>query len=509
MLVIEHSEYKVTHVTINSIENAEFIGQNIGFVIRAIAKKYPNAILVWHDASVKDAVNLERIPELLNLKIKLISYNPSSNYFSSRIGYVDESPFINVNKKVTYPTWQMSSCVGAIYTDTLLKFDANIFKGKNFDFALNSIAKHYQPLGLFCYSEPQLLYSEVNYKAVEASNYVLFQFVKQHYKFVWKYLLFLDVFLFERNVLIRPLIQSFFYKNSNYHKPIQFEDNVEEYNLKNKTIDVIIPTIGRKKYLYNVLCDLRNQTHLPNNVIIVEQNPVEGSISNLDFITTEKWPFVIKHSFTHQLGVCNARNISLGQVVSEWIFFADDDIKLNDSFVFDSFEKIGRNQLQGVVFKCVDKKSSVDRNSIMAQTTIFGSGSSIINSKPKVFYDEKLEFGFGEDAEYGMQLRNLGVDIVYLSNPEIVHYKAPVGGFRYKHKFPWGDSKIKPLPSPTILLYRKLHHTKEQLNGYKVILFIKLLVKEEWYKKIGFYKKFMKQWEVSNYWANKLQNETK
>jgi GT2 family glycosyltransferase len=39
----------------------------------------------------------------------------------------------------------------------------------------------------------------------------------------------------------------------------------------NKSIDVIIPTIGRKQYLYAVLQDLAQQTHLPVNVIIVEQ----------------------------------------------------------------------------------------------------------------------------------------------------------------------------------------------------------------------------------------------
>jgi hypothetical protein len=31
---------------------------------------------------------------------------------SDRIGYVDESLFVNVNKKVSFPTWQMSSAVG-------------------------------------------------------------------------------------------------------------------------------------------------------------------------------------------------------------------------------------------------------------------------------------------------------------------------------------------------------------------------------------------------------------
>ena len=53
------------------------------------------------------------------------------------------------------------------------------------------------------------------------------------------------------------------------------------------TIDVVIPTIGRKKYLYDVLCDLRKQTHLPKNVIIVEQNLLLDSKSELDFLQND------------------------------------------------------------------------------------------------------------------------------------------------------------------------------------------------------------------------------
>jgi glycosyltransferase involved in cell wall biosynthesis len=511
MLVIEHSEYKVTHVTINSIENAEFIGLNIGFVIRAIAKKCPNAILVWHDASVKDAVNLERIAKLLNLKRKLISYNPSSNYFSSRIGYIEESPFIKVNKKVTYPTWQMSSCVGAIYTDTLLQFDANIFKDKNFDFALNSIGKHYQPLGLFCYSEPQLLDSEVNYKAVEASNYVLFQFVKQHYKFVWKYLLFLDVFLFERTVLIGPLIQSFFYKNSYYHKPIQFEEaTVEGYDLKNNTIDVIIPTIGRKKYLYDVLCDLRNQTHLPNNVIIVEQNGVEGSISDLDFITTEKWPFVIKHTFTHQTGACNARNFALRQVDSDWVFMADDDIRIDFDFIEKGFRVATSFGIDALTFGCYEvnyQKNNELKYTI--QWNSFGSGCSIVKIKGNeiLMYNKAFEFGYGEDTDYGLQLRNKGIDIVFAPIPELLHLKAAIGGFRTKSKLQWQEDSIQPKPSPTVLLCKLLHQTKEQVLGYKTTLFFKFYKHQNIKNPFHYYTHFKKQWQQSIFWANELKKE--
>jgi hypothetical protein len=59
----------------------------------------------------------------------------------------------------------------------------------------------------------------------------------------------------------------------------------------NKSIDVIIPTIGRKQYLYAVLQDLAQQTHLPVNVIIVEQNPQED-VSDLDFLINQTWPLI-------------------------------------------------------------------------------------------------------------------------------------------------------------------------------------------------------------------------
>ena len=72
------------------------------------------------------------------------------------------------------------------------------------------------------------------------------------------------------------------------------------------------------------------------NVIIVEQNPKHNSESELDFFTTETWPFAIKHTFTHQAGACNARNIALTQITSEWVFFADDDIRIENDLLKDT-----------------------------------------------------------------------------------------------------------------------------------------------------------------------------
>jgi len=325
-------------------------------------------------------------------------------------------------------------------------------------------------------------------------------------------LLFLDVFLFERNVLIGPLIQSFFFKNSYYHKLIQFEDaNAEKYDLKNESIDVIIPTIGRKKCLYDVICDLRNQTHLPNNVIIVEQNPVEGSTSDLDFISNQKWPFVIKHSFTHKTGACIARNFALRQVDSAWVFMADDDIRIAFDFIEKGFRVATSFGIEALTFECYEvnyQKNNKLKHTI--QWCSFGSGCSFVKIKGNeiVRYNKAFEFGYGEDTDYGLQLRNKGIDIVFAPIPELLHLKAAIGGFRTKSKLQWQEDSIQPKPSPTVLLCKLLYQTKEQVLGYKTALFFKFYKHQNIKNPFRYFKIFKKQWQQSVYWANKLKKES-
>ena len=106
-----------------------------------------------------------------------------------------------------------------------------------------------------------------------------------------------------------------------------------------------------------------------------------------------------------------------------------------------------------------------------------------------------------------MQLRNKGIDVVYLTEPAILHLKAPMGGFRTKPKLYWEEEVIQPKPSPTIMLFQLLHKTKEQQLGYKTILFLKYYKKQSIKNPFTYYKVFKKQWEQSVFWATKLKNQ--
>ena len=480
--------------------------------LQRLAKQFPDKKIIWCHYDFKEQLDLESIKTLFHHNKMMLSYSSlEHNFFDSKIGYVEESSFINVNKNVAYPTWQMSSVAGITHASILNAFSGKIICDSNFDYYLCSIAKIAMPLGLLCYSEPKLLKPGESKNIAKADIYTLFRFVKQHYKTRWLFLLLLNIMIYKERYPFLPFAFSFFYKkrsniklNINHIKVQSSKEVITKH-----TVDVIIPTIGRKQYLYDVLQDFSKQTFLPNKIIIVEQNPEELSTSELDFIYNENWPFKIEHFFIHQPGACNARNLALNHTESEWVFLADDDIRISELFIQTAFESINKFGVKSVSISCLRKGEKQVFNNVF-QWGSFGSGCSFVATTifSNCNFNIGYEFGFGEDSDFGMQLRNQGNDVLYLPEPRILHIKAPVGGFRTKPVLKWQEDRVQPKPSPTIMLYFILHNTQEQISGYKTILFFKFYKHQKIKNPYCYLKMFQKQWEQSVFWATQLKNKT-
>lgn len=515
MIIIYHSNNKIVKVTNDNTISIEFDNAiTIAAFLSILAKEYPDVILVWCHVNFKEHLNLSEIKKIFHHKKLLLSFSPSENFFIDKsIGYIDQSPFALINRNVTFASWQMSSNVGGIHADVILALNNLIPFDENFDYFLCSLSKLGIQKGLLCYSEPSLLKQNFNGFSIKPSKYTLFRFVKQHYKTRWVFLLLLNLVLYERKFPLLPLLFSLFYKNRNDvnlnldYILVQSSRKV----LNKRSIDVIIPTIGRKKYLYDVLKDFSKQILLPNKIIIVEQNPAEESETELNYIQEEKWPFEIQHLFIHQSGACNARNIALKQTDSEWVFFADDDIRIENNFIQKIFEPITAFGAKAVSTKCYQNGNNSLKDNIILQWPTFGAGCSFVKSEllEKVKFNKGYEFGYGEDGDFGMQLRNQGVDILYLPEPSILHLKAPIGGFRSKPQLQWQNDSIQPKPSPTIMLYYILNSTQEQIKGYKTTLFFKYYQHQKIKNPICYFLNYKKQWKRSVFWANNLnkQNE--
>jgi glycosyltransferase involved in cell wall biosynthesis len=511
LIVVYHLNTKIVEVVSSENQAIDFDkNDTIAAGIYKLAVLFPAKKIVWCQFHLKHQLNLETVNTVFHHKKMLLSYCPTeSDYFYGKIGYADESPYIKINKEVSFSTWQMSSLVGVIHAETLLAIKNEIPFGQDFNFFLCSVAKLTMPLGVECFSEPSLLKTIENQTLQKANNSTLFRFIKQHYKTRWVFLLLFNLAIYERKFPILPFLGSFFYKrrrNKNINlNTIEVQSSRKVVNTKG--IDVIIPTIGRKDYLKDFLKDLTIQTHLPTTVIIVEQNPLEGSKTELNYIQDEKWPFEIKHFFIHQSGACNARNLAMKEIESEWVFFADDDIRIEPNFLETAIEKCVVFGAKIVSFSCLQKGQNKIYNHVFQWVT-FGSGCSLVLSEclKDCEFNMGYEFGYGEDGDFGMQLRNKGFDVLYLPEPEILHLKAPIGGFRTKPPLQWQNETIQPKPSPTILLYFMFHYTKEQIRGYKTILFLKNYNFKSFQNPIRYCKEMNQKWKVSDYWANQLSH---
>jgi GT2 family glycosyltransferase len=516
MIILYHLDNKALNY--EDTETGAFIKcsvTNIQECLHILSIKYSNTLLVWCHQSLKSYINKEKLKKLFHHQLILASYSISGDYIISKdIGFVDQHCFINVKRDVTYPTWLMSSDIGGVYSNILLKSEKLFRVKQSFSEFLCSLAKLNMPKGLLCYSEPSFLLKECKKTSlnVKKNNSTLFKFVKKHYKIQWIFILIINQFIYNKKLPLVAFFKSLFVK-----KQVDFSNDFSDVIIKSTkkitkkesfNIDVLIPTLGRKEHLHNVLIDLSKQTLLPKKIIIVEQNRDENSVSDLGFLK-EEWPFKIDHTFTHQLGACNARNIALSKVTESWVFLADDDVRFNVSLLDKILVEINKYGTDSVVMGCL-QKGEINKNEIIKQSEHFGSGTSIIKAcfLKNIKFKKEHEFGYGEDNDFGMQLRGIGVEIIGVPKICMLHLKAPTGGFRHKFTPLWDNDKVKPKPSPTVIAYNLKHVTREQLKGYKTILFIKFYNRQPIKNPLSYFKSFNERWDLSIKWAKKMmENE--
>ena len=511
MRIVIHNRHELLKVLDENLKEISFSSEStLGQTLFSLANAFPDELLLWCHQAYLENINLENLKQVFHHQRIMASYSVANiSYLPSQIGYVEDSPFCKVNYKVAYPTWFMSSDVGGIFASVLKLLPKSLFSEKDFDYFLNSVAKLSMRNGLFCYSEPKLLNDDTGVltPSVTTSRRKLFKFIKQHYKAQWVLFTFCCFLLFEHKFPFLSCSNSLFIPkkklNSSGIDGLTIHSTKEVSSTNH--YDVIIPTMGRKKYLYDVLMDLAAQTILPKRVIIIEQNPDLDATSELDFVYALDWPFKIVHHFIHQTGACNARNMAIKEVESEWVFMADDDIRFPENTLEDVLRFFEMYNAKAITLSCLQTGETVTQKHV-GQGNSFGSGCSVVASEvvKTTFFNTSFEHGFGEDTAYGMELRNKGYDILYQPNIMLKHLKAPIGGFRNPIEQPWEAQKILTKPSPTVMLYRIKHTTQQQLLGYKILLFIKFYQLQDVKNPIAYINKMKKAWNSSVKWANKL-----
>lgn len=488
MIFIEHFNEKTT--------TGPDKGARVILTILKCARLHPDEELIIYKKGVDTTQFLKGIKHYKG-RTHLIS---NSNIFNDDLGYIDDKPFMNINTEVVYPTWIKGTELVYIHASLVCQIDGKVATNNSFLYWINSVGKLAQPLGVLSYQMP------LNKNTETLSTKDLYQFVGQHYKKRWIFLLLLNHLLYEKRFPLVAFVKSLSYKKIDIE--INFEDLGEETVFLDReplAYDVVIPTMGRPDFIYDVLRDLNSQEYLPANVIIIEQNPDINSTTELDHILNTSWQFKIIHQFTHKTGACNARNEALALRVSSWVLFFDDDVRIETDFIKRANDFVALSITKCVTFSCL-QKGEVEQERRKTQWSTFGSGCSLVHTSiiDACAFDVALEHGYGEDADYGMQIRNLGYDVLYAPDIKMLHLKAPVGGFRKPHVFPWKTDAIQPKPSPQIMYHRLKNTTEKQLKGYRLVLFIKFYRQYSIKNPITYLSYFNKAWKSSLFWAKKL-----
>ena len=455
-IVVEHKGGIVLSVQGADPNHPDLVGSKVFPALFELSGSYPNANLVWIEQQWRPYSNPECLDHL-DHPWHMISYHPGSeDHIHDAVAYVEDSPFVSIDNKVSYPTWKMSPAVGAVKAQVLAaNRDAWQSSSDELGYALNSFAKQGQKQGLFCYSEPSLLKGIAPDPSRDgsASMDTLFRFVRQHYRTRWIGLLLLNLWVYERRLPLTSLLKVLFHP-SRMKWPVQVELPTPVAEPAPQAIEVVIPTIGRASYLKDVLKDLAAQTLLPQRIWLMEQTALEGQASELDYLA-ESWPFKIEHRLLFPPGACRARNLALAGIRGQWVFLADDDIRLEPDFLSRAIQFMTFNRIQASTFSCL-QQGETEGVEQPVQWGAFGSGCSLVRSRALdgIHFDPALEFGYGEDKDFGMQLRRSGVDVFYQPQIRLLHLKAPMGGFRQPIKKPWESGTIIPKPSPNCALFQ-------------------------------------------------------
>lgn len=508
MIFLIHNRGKAVVEVLSDEAELKLQAVNCTAALWELASRYPEELIGWCDENYVSDLDLQQWKGIFHHDLIMASYSVEHAFLPESIGYVDQMPFVNVKRDVLYGTWRMSTDVGGIKGKVLLRFKDLMADIEDLGHLLNSVAKLGQQNSLFCYSAPGLVKRNPEKKILyTASTFQLFSFVYQHYNNIWTGLLFWCHMNYENRFPLAAFIKSFFRKKY-FRTLVDLSDIVVRSGKKQEShasIDVIIPTIGRMKYLYDVINDLSRQTHLPQKVIIIEQNPDKNSVSDLLYLKHKEWPFEVVHHFLNRTGVCHARNVALQEITADWVFLADDDIRISSEFLAASLEELQRLGVDCLNFNCKQEgEKTVFPN--IKQWGSFGSGTSMVRRTyaSEIRFSEVLEFGYGEDKDFGMKLRNSGCEIIYHPDLEIQHLKAPVGGFRQKPILDWEKEDPLPKPSPTLMVYALRHYTPEQIKGFKTSLFLKFYTRQKILNPVTYLRLMKKRWEKSVDWAERL-----
>lgn len=217
------------------------------------------------------------------------------------------------------------------------------------------------------------------------------------------------------------------------------------------TITVGLATLDRYQYVATLLDDLAVQTHLPDEVLIVDQTPPHKRQP----IRTTNWSraFPVRVLFQETRGTTRARNGLLRECRSDIILQPDDDVRIDPDYVENHVRHFADDRVDVVSGPVYEWDADSHewyvkwKNHLMIggwNGPAFVSGHSYSGGNSSIRVESALAVGgwdeniltHGEDEDLSDRLHSAGAVIVYDPRARLLHLRAPTGGERAAE---WGS----------------------------------------------------------------------
>jgi len=452
-------------------------------------------------------------PELLRHSLEVLHLGcvQRTDLAVTSLGRVDfDSPFLLPGPgDRRYPTWLVAPAGGVAPAPLVRALGLEPRLG--LAAALLDLGRQAQREGLFLYSEPALLSGPVPEEIrFELDRRELGTLIARGYGRQWLGFWALAGVLFDRSFSPGAVLAGW---RAPARPAVDRESLARLHPAVERTaageMDAVIPTLGRPGPLRDLLEDLAAQTVPPRRVIVVEQRPPGAEPAALD----AAWPFELVVRTVEWTGACRARNLALREVRSPWVLLLDDDVRLpadSLALLLATAQAYGVGAVTAAVH-LAHQEAEAAPGALPRAWATFGAGATLVDAaalREAGPFDERLEGGYGEDAEIGIRLRRAGCSVLHAPAVRVLHLKAPAGGFRHAFRFPWHGEPVQPRPSPIFLYARNKHATPVMQQGFRLFYALNRLRSVPAFARPGELFRVLRGWERSAHWAERLDGGT-
>lgn len=196
-------------------------------------------------------------------------------------------------------------------------------------------------------------------------------------------------------------------------------------------VTVLVPTVGRYAYLEELLKQLGSQTRPPDEVIVVDQNPVEERRDLTD--VSPDLPLRVLHLLP--AGQCSARNLGLRSSTGSHVLFLDDDDEIPDDLIEAHLRVMSTPEISvsSGLIDDAETGPAPPSDRFRRASDVFPTNNTMIRRqvlRSTGLFDPTYDRGARADHDLGMRSYIAGHLHVHDPRPSVLHHHAPVGGLR-------------------------------------------------------------------------------